>query len=99
MKETFHPLHAGKRFLLCVALCLPALLSQAQTEALIPTADQVGAAQMPDTIAPIYAPFDMPQLTKPVFPDYSITIKKKSVKKGQLATTALMRCASAVEVR
>ena len=89
MKEILHPLHAGKRFLLCVALCLPALLSQAQTEARIPTADQVGAAQMPDTIAPIYAPFDMPQLTKPVFPDYSITIKKKSVKKGQLATTAI----------
>ena len=89
MKEILHPLHAGKRFLLCVALCLPALLSQAQTEARIPTADQGGAAQMPDTIAPIYAPFDMPQLTKPVFPDYSITIKKKSVKKGQLATTAI----------
>lgn len=89
MKEILHPLHAGKRFLLCVSLCLPALLSQAQTDALIPTADQVGAAQMPDTIAPIYAPFDMPQLTKPVFPDYSITIKKKSVKKGQLATTAI----------
>lgn len=89
MKEILHPLHAGKRFLLFAVLCCSGLLMQAQTDAPIPTADQVGAAQMPDTIAPIHAPFDMPQLTKPVFPKYSITIKKKSVKNGQLATTAI----------
>lgn len=47
----------------------------------IPQADKVGAAVMPADIAPIKnAPFDMPQLQKPEFPDFSIDIKAKGAK-------------------
>ena len=59
---------------MAVAACLWAgacLPLPAQTHAVIPTADQVGAACMPDTLAPIRAPFEMPQLTRPVFPDHT----------------------------
>ncbi len=61
----------------------------AQTSAAIPTADQVGAAVMPEEIAPIHAPFDMPQLSKPVFPDYQLLITQKGAKRKKMATAAI----------
>ena len=73
---------------LCAAFC-PGL--KAQTDAVIPTADQVGAACMPDTIAPIHAPFDMPQLTRPVFPDYTRALTKRELKKAPLASVPIQR--------
>lgn len=38
------------------------------------TKDQVGAAYLPDKIAPVDAPFDMPEFKKPVFPDLRVSI-------------------------
>lgn len=64
-------------------------MAQAQTGAVVPTADQVGADRMPETIAPISAPFDMPQLTKPTFPDYTLSITKKGAKQKKMATEAI----------
>lgn len=63
----------------------------AQPRAAVPTADRVGAACMPDTIAPIRAPFDMPQLTRPVFPDYTVTLTAKALKKAPLASTVIQQ--------
>ncbi len=65
------------------------LTAQAQVKMPVPTATEVGAAVMPDTIAPIKAPFDMPQLTKPVFPDYTLSIVKKGAKQKKMATEAI----------
>jgi len=42
--------------------------------ATIPTAEQVGAKALPDEIAPLRAPFAMPEFRKPVFPDRSLEI-------------------------
>lgn len=41
----------------------------------IPTAGEVGAAALPATIAPIEAPFYMPQLQKPTFPNREVKLQ------------------------
>lgn len=56
----------------------------------IPTIDQVGASAMPQEIAPIEnAPFDMPQLQKPVFPDLTVDMADKGINHDEPITTAV----------
>ena len=55
----------------------------------IPTIEDVGALKMPAEIAPIAAPFAMPQLKRPVFPDRSISITDKGAKQGIITTKAI----------
>src|SRR5690606_10047695 len=50
------------------------------------TKNQVGATMLPDTIAPIEAPFDMPQLKKPVFKDFELSIIQTGARQNQLST-------------
>lgn len=57
----------------------------------IPTKDQVGAAVMPDTIAPVSAPFDMPVFTKPVFPDRFINIADRGADSSGLVTDIIQQ--------
>ena len=45
------------------------------TQGLIPVKEQVGPQCMPDTIAPIQAPFEMPQLARPTFPDRKVVVE------------------------
>jgi len=52
----------------CMTCCL------ALGPAAAAAAEQVGAEAMPPEIAPIHAPFDMPQLKRPVFPDRTVDI-------------------------
>lgn len=52
----------------------------------IPVKEQVGAAALPVEIAPIKAPFKMPQLKRPAFPERSITITEKGAKEGSKVT-------------
>jgi polygalacturonase len=47
--------------------------SFAQNKKLL-TKEEVGAHSLPELIAPIHAPFDMPQLTRPKFPSFSLTV-------------------------
>src|SRR5690349_4271791 len=53
------------------------------------TRSAVGASMMPDTIAPVKAPFPIQQFKKPSFNALSINIGKKGVKPGSLATRAI----------
>ena len=54
--------------------------SNAGLETII-TVEQVGAAAKPDKIVPIEgAPFEIPQLKRPVFPDFTINIEEKGAK-------------------
>lgn len=79
---------------MAVAACLWAgacLPLPAQTRGVIPTADQVGAACMPDTLAPIRAPFEMPQLTRPVFPDHTRTLTAQELQQHRLASVAIQQ--------
>ncbi len=52
----------------------------------IPVREQVGAAALPTEIAPIKAPFKMPQLKRPVFPGRSIAITESGAKEGSKVT-------------
>ena len=47
--------------------------------------------QMPDEIEPITAPFEMPQLQRPVFPDRTVYINKAGAKEGKLSTAAIQK--------
>lgn len=53
---------------------------------LVPFKEQVGALNLPDHIAPIHAPFHMPQLKKPTFPALSVNITAKGAKEGAMVT-------------
>ncbi|TXK48977.1 glycoside hydrolase family 28 protein [Pontibacter qinzhouensis] len=55
----------------------------------VPTIDQVGATMLPDTIAPVTAPFDMPQFKKPTFPELSISITERGAKTDRITTTEI----------
>ena len=68
--------------LLIATFCWTTVFGQSH----IPTIDEVGPAVMPDTIAPIVAPFDMPQLQRPTFPDYRLPITKMGARTSLLET-------------
>jgi polygalacturonase len=52
---------------------------------------QIGAMAMPETIAPISPPFDMPQLSKPQFPDYTVNIIQFGAKQKVNSTKAIQK--------
>ena len=91
--NTKHSLSSiGKLFLLTgllVSLSSPAG-AQEKKDA-IPVREQVGAQALPPEIAPIVAPFDMPQLARPQFGDYSLSITKTGAKEGKMATRSSCR--------
>ncbi|MGK9126043.1 glycoside hydrolase family 28 protein [Olivibacter sp. SA151] len=57
----------------------------------IPTAQEVGAACMPDTIAPIKAPFPMKNLKRPVFSDQTKNIADLGAKAGAQVTAIIQQ--------
>lgn len=63
------------------------------------TKDQVGAAVLPDTIASIKAPFDMPQLKKPVFADFELSITETGAKENKLSTQEIQAAIDQVHKR
>ncbi len=57
----------------------------------VPTKDQVGATVLPEKIAPIKAPFTMPQLQKPIFQAYSTSIIDFGAKEGVKVTKEIQQ--------
>ncbi|RXK87372.1 glycoside hydrolase family 28 protein [Filimonas effusa] len=57
----------------------------------VPKLGQVGALYLPDTIAPVHAPFKMIQFEKYVYPDYSITISFLGAKEKIKATSIIQQ--------
>jgi polygalacturonase len=55
----------------------------------IPTKDQVGATALPDAIAPVKAPFPMPEFKKPQFPTRTVKITEHGAKENELATKSI----------
>jgi polygalacturonase len=51
-----------------------------------PTVQQVGALVMPHDIAPVKAPFAMPEFKRPTFPNLRITIKNGGANPGAMVT-------------
>ncbi len=71
------------------------VLSLAQeTPSLGITRDMVGAENLPSAIAPIEAPFDMPQLQRPVFPKRKSVVRLKAGMDCKAVTSAIQ---SAIE--
>ena len=62
----------------------------------IPTSSQVGAANLPHEIAPVSAPFRMPQFKRPAFPPLSVSIVEHGAKEGELATASIQSAIDAV---
>ncbi|MEH6306886.1 glycoside hydrolase family 28 protein [Olivibacter sp. CPCC 100613] len=55
----------------------------------VPTAEQVGASCMPDSIAPVDAPFPMDNMKRPVFPDRTKNLKDLGAKEGMMITAII----------
>ena len=55
--------------------------------------------QILDDISPIIAPFDMPQLKRPIFPDFNITITKTGAKQNKLCTEAIQKAIDQIAKR
>ena len=70
-----------KKTVLLLLGLLVGSFATATAEHRIPTRDEVGRDAMPAEIAPIEAPFYMPQLQKPNFPDYTVRIKPPTNRK------------------
>ena len=75
-------------YMLLISCTSPLSVDGSQNLA-IPQRDEVGALCMPEDIAPIQAPFDMPQLTRPQFPDLTISIADRGAEQGVLATAII----------
>lgn len=60
------------------------------------TKNEVGAAVMPDTIAPVSAPFEMPEFKKPQFPDFSINISESGAVENKLNTRSIQQAINKV---
>ncbi|RTQ47184.1 glycoside hydrolase family 28 protein [Hymenobacter gummosus] len=86
-----HRLFSACLFLLLLAASCAALRpgAPAGATASIPTKDQVGAANLPADIAPVKAPFAMPQLKKPSFPAFALRITERGAAPGIMATAAI----------
>ena len=74
-------------FILSVVFCLIQLTACSSKEnrnkaALpdLPTEDEVGAHNLPDSIAPVKAPFEFPDLRKPDFPDDTVYISNRGAR-------------------
>ncbi len=59
--------------------------------ALVLFVPSASAQQVPYEIEPIKAPFDMPQLQRPVFPNRTISITKTGAKQQKLSTVAIQK--------
>ncbi|WP_114748472.1 glycoside hydrolase family 28 protein [Pleomorphovibrio marinus] len=55
----------------------------------LPTIQDVGADRMPEEIAPVQAPFEMPAFSKPNFPDFVVNVADMGAKEGEWITQAI----------
>lgn len=67
------------------------LSANSQTNENIPVKEQVGPEFLTKEIAPVQAPFDMPQFKYPVFKDYEYSIVEAGAKPNKLSTKAIQK--------
>ena len=89
-RQIFYPLVAIG-FLSLLVNCVSLKKSKQNELAKIPTKEEVGALVMPKKIAPIKAPFPMPQLKRPEFPDRTINILERNAKEETLITEIVQK--------
>ena len=74
---------------LLINISLTAAWAQERVMVTIPSQSQVGAACLPNEIAPIKAPFDMPSFKKNQFPPFTVNIADNGAKENELATQVI----------
>lgn len=80
-----------KLFLLwTLLLCSVMPVKAIGVKGVIPAYDQVGPSVMPDTIAPVVAPFEMPQPVRPMFKDRRVVLSLDNTE-GTLHTSRLQQ--------
>ena len=80
-------------------VALTAARAEGKPSVPVPQKDAVGAAALPEAIAPVKAPFPMPQFQKPVFPPLSVEITEKGAKDGAKSTAAIQTAIDDVHER
>jgi hypothetical protein len=80
-------------FIAAGAIAAPA---ESRVKVTIPTKEQVGATVMPEEIAPVKAPFPMPEFKKPKFPALSVKVTEHGAKENELATKSIQAAIDAV---
>ena len=89
--NTKHALFSIGKLLLLSGILTMSPVSDTAAQNVIPVREQVGAQAMPAEIAPIEAPFDMPQLQRPQFADFTLPITSTGAKEGKMATRAIQK--------
>lgn len=74
---------------LLVGVAISSTFAESRVKVAIPTKDQVGAAVLPDEIAPVKAPFPMPEFKKPKFPALTVKITEHGAKENALTTKSI----------
>ncbi len=89
---------AARHRLAALAACLiqaliqtpvPASGAEGRVRVEVPRADEVGAACLPATIAPVTAPFPVIEFRRPEFPEVVFSIDQRGAVEGQLATPVI----------
>lgn len=65
----------------------------------IPTKEQVGRTVLPETIAPVTAPFAMPEFVKPTFPDRNLNIKDYIKNPDALITSEIQQAIDTISTQ
>lgn len=102
-----HPLISSSRFYVAFTLVtlffLSCTLRKEKTIqnqlSLVPFKHQVGALNLPEHIAPIHAPFHMPQLKKLNFPAIRENITTKGAEKGKMVTKQIQQTIDDLSLR
>jgi hypothetical protein len=81
---------------LLIGAGLPAARAEERVKVRIPTKAEVGAANLPDEIAPVQAPFPMPQFKKPTFPARTVVITEHGARENEMATKSIQAAIDAV---
>ena len=97
MKKSFSP--KEYIFLSLILLLSSACRETVHWQAAVPEKGEVGAHALPDTIAPVSAPFDFPDMEKSVFPDFAVSIADYGVVSGEKVTEAINRAIRDVHER
>ena len=74
-------------------------LNVIQLNQAVPTLNQVGASVMPLEIAPVKAPFAMPEFKRPTFPARLVNIINKGAKVGVLVTKSIQQAIDEVNAQ
>ena len=97
MKKSFSP--KEYIFLSLILLLSSACRETVHWQAAVPEKGEVGAHVLPDTIAPVSAPFDFPDMEKSVFPDFAVSIADFGAVSGEKVTEAINRAIRDVHER